>query len=962
MQTYANDFTALVSTETVNARTNTLTRATDTDAPIYWVGRSGTVGGSSRAADDYADFYDGTWQNSRIGRNESGGISGFFTVLWTGTNTDGTPHATKFMGSLDSTIRWRIQSGSITTDSTALSGLHNILALSPVFQVATTNSPPTVANAILNQTATVGTALNYAFPADTFNDADTGDTLTYTATKSDDSALPAWLSFAAATRTFSGTPLTADVGTVSVKVTASDGTASVSAPFDIVVSTAANNAPVFATDTTNRSFTETVGDAAVSTAGDVGAVVTATDADGDTLTYSLEGTDAAKFGIISSSGRIRTKVGANYDREAQASYSVTVKADDSNGGSDTIAVTINVDNEVEKPLAPAIPTVTATSGSTTSLDVSWMAPANTGRPAITGYKVEYRAGVSGNWLTHAHTGTGTTATIANLTAATSYQVQVLAVNSDGDGPFSSPGAGTTGTPTNAAPTVANAISNQTATVGTALNYAFPANTFADTDAGDTLTYTATQSDNSVLPPWLSFTAATRTFSGTPQAADVGTVSVKVTASDGNGGSVSAPFDIVVSAAANNAPVFATDTTSRSFTETVGDAAVSTAGDVGAVVTATDADSDTLTYTLEGTDVAKFGIISGSGQIQTKVGEKYNREAQASYSVTVKADDSNGGSDTIAVTINVDNVEEKPVAPAAMPTVTATSGSTTSLDVSWTAPANTGRPAITGYKVEYRAGTSGNWLTHAHTGTGTTATIANLTAATSYQVQVLAVNSDGDGAWSGPGAGTTGTPTNAAPTVANAISNQTATVGTALNYAFPADTFNDADSDTLTYTATQSDNSALPPWLSFTAATRTFSGTPLTADVGTVSVKVTASDGNGGSVSAPFDIVVSAAANTAPVFADATTNRSFTETVGDAAVSTAGDVGAVVTATDADGDTLTYSLEGTDVAKFGIISGSGQIQTKVGENYDREAQAELFGDGEGRRQQRRLGHDRGDDQR
>ena len=448
IQTYANDFTALVSTETVNARTNTLTRATDTDAPIYWVERSGTVGGSSRAADDYADFYDGTWQNSSsFGRTESGRISGFFTVqLWTGTNTNGTTHATHFMGGHGSSIRWRIQSGSITTDASTNSNLHNILALSPVFQVAggATNNAPTVANAILNQTATVGTALNYAFPADTFNDADS-DTLTYTATQSDNSALPAWLSFAAATRTFSGTPLTADVGTVSVKVTASDGTASVSAPFDIVVSTAANNAPVFATDTTNRSFTETVGDAAVSTAGDVGAVVTATDADGDTLTYSLEGTDAAKFGIISSSGRIRTKVGANYDREAQASYSVTVKADDSNGGSDTIAVTINVDNEVEKPLAPAIPTVTATSGSTTSLDVSWMASANTGRPAITGYKVEYRPGVSGNWLTHAHTGTGTTATIANLTAATSYQVQVLAVNSDGDGPFSSPGAGTTGT-------------------------------------------------------------------------------------------------------------------------------------------------------------------------------------------------------------------------------------------------------------------------------------------------------------------------------------------------------------------------------------------------------------------------------------------------------------------------------------------------------------------------------------
>ena len=695
---------------------------------------------------------------------------------------------------------------------------------------------------------------------------------------------------------------------------------------------ATNNAPAFATDTTSRSFTETVGDAAVSTAGNVGAVVTATDTDtGDTLTYSLEGTDGAKFGIVSSSGQIRTKVGENYDREAKDSYSVTVKADDGNGGSDTIAVTINVDNEVEKPLAPAIPTVTATSGSTTSLDVSWTAPVNIGRPAITGYKVEYRPGTSGNWINHPHTGTGTTATIAGLTAATPYQVHMLAVNSDGDGAFSSPGAGTTGTPTNTAPTVANVISDQTATVGTALNYAFPADTFNDADTGDTLTYTATKSDNTPLPSWLSFAPATRTFSGTPQAADVGTVSVKVTASDGNGGSVSDTFDIVVSAANNHAPVFATDTADRSFTESVGDELVLSQENVGAVVTATDADSDTLTYSLEGTDAAKFSIVSSSGQIRTKVGENYDREAQASYSVTVKADDLNGGSDTIAVTINVDDAEEKPVAPA-MPAVTATSGSTTSLDVSWTAPANTGRPAITGYKVEYRPGTSGNWINHPHTGTGTTATIAGLTAATAYQVQVLAVNSDGDGAFSSPGAGTTGTPTNTAPTVANVISDQTATVGTALNYAFPANTFNDADSDPLTYTATKSDNTPLPSWLSFAPATRTFSGTPQAADVGTVSVKVTASDGNGGSVSATFDIVVSAAANNAPAFSSLNVSRSIAENT-----AAGRNVGDAVEATDDDaGDTLIYTLGGADMASFDIVGTTGQIRTKAGVTYDHEA--------------------------
>ena len=113
----------------------------------------------------------------------------------------------------------------------------------------------------------------------------------------------------------------------------------------------------------------------------------------------------------------------------------------------------------------------------------------------------------------------------------------------------------------------------------------------------------------------------------------------------------------------------------------------------------------------------------------------------------------------------------------------------------------------------------------------------------------------------------GTAVNNAPTVATEIPDQTATSGTALDYTFPPDTFTDADSDTLTYAATLADDTALPAWLSFTAATRTFSGTPTAADVETLSVKVTASDGNGESVSDSFDIVVSAAMPAITVEAD-----------------------------------------------------------------------------------------------
>ena len=69
---------------------------------------------------------------------------------------------------------------------------------------STTNTAPEVANEIENQVATVGVPFTFAFPENTFSDP--GDTLTYTTTKTDDTALPGWLTFDADGRTFTGTP------------------------------------------------------------------------------------------------------------------------------------------------------------------------------------------------------------------------------------------------------------------------------------------------------------------------------------------------------------------------------------------------------------------------------------------------------------------------------------------------------------------------------------------------------------------------------------------------------------------------------------------------------------------------------------------------------------------------------------------------------------------------------------
>jgi VCBS repeat-containing protein len=78
-------------------------------------------------------------------------------------------------------------------------------------------------------------AFNFVFAANSFGDLDASDTLTYTATLSDDSPLPAWLSFDSATRTFSGTPANGDVGAIDIKVTADDGSSTVSDVFTLTV-------------------------------------------------------------------------------------------------------------------------------------------------------------------------------------------------------------------------------------------------------------------------------------------------------------------------------------------------------------------------------------------------------------------------------------------------------------------------------------------------------------------------------------------------------------------------------------------------------------------------------------------------------------------------------------------------------------------------------------------------------
>ena len=102
--------------------------------------------------------------------------------------------------------------------------------------------------------------------------------------------------------------------------------------------------------------------------------------------------------------------------------------------------------------------------------------------------------------------------------------------------------------------------------------------------------------------------------------------------------------------ANNAPEFPAASVEVEVKESV-----TGGGNVGDLVTATDADDDVLTYSLSGgVDKDAFGIVPASGQITVGADTKLDYETRTSYMVEVKAEDPFGRSDTVI------DVDEPPV--------------------------------------------------------------------------------------------------------------------------------------------------------------------------------------------------------------------------------------------------------------------------------------------------------------
>ncbi|RMQ42936.1 hypothetical protein ALQ04_100634 [Pseudomonas cichorii] len=123
--------------------------------------------------------------------------------------------------------------------------------------------------------------------------------------------------------------------------------------------------------------------------------------------------------------------------------------------------------------------------------------------------------------------------------------------------------------------------------------------------------------------------------------------------------------------------------------------------------------------------------------------------------------------------------------------------------------------------------------------------------------------------------------NRAPVVASALADQSVAEGAVLSYTVPSGAFSDPDSgDSLTYTATLADGSALPSWLTFNTSTRQFTGTAPGTAIGTTSVKVVARDKSGLTASDVLDIVVTVQnlTLTGTSGADTLTGRSGNDTL------------------------------------------------------------------------------------
>nr|MDZ8049191.1 putative Ig domain-containing protein [Nostoc sp. DedQUE02] len=413
--------------------------------------------------------------------------------------------------------------------------------------VINTNDAPIVASPITAQQATEDAVFNFTIPTNTFIDVDAGDSLTYSATLENGNPLPSWLSFNATTKTFSGTPLNENVGSLNIKVIAKDiAQAQVSDVFVLTVENA-NDPPELVNEIANQEAIEdTVFNFTIS-------ANTFIDVDaGDSLTYSasLENGDPLPS-WLSFDAATKTFNGTPLNANV-GSLNIKVTARDIFGVevNDDFALTVKNVND-----APEAVQAIANLKGVINTQFNFTIPENTFIDVDAGDILTYTAALENgdplpSWLTFnpvTHNFSGTP-TLENLG---DQNIKVTVNDISGD--EVSDVFRLTIAKVNSPPIVDQEIADQKTRAKTIFNFTIPENTFSDVDLEDTLTYTATLDNGDPLPSWLTFNPHELTFSGIPTDDNVGSLNIKVTATDPALVEVSDVFVLTI-AKANNAPI------------------------------------------------------------------------------------------------------------------------------------------------------------------------------------------------------------------------------------------------------------------------------------------------------------------------------------------------------------------------------------------------------------------------
>ncbi|MDF3863217.1 Ig-like domain-containing protein, partial [Pseudomonas denitrificans (nom. rej.)] len=404
--------------------------------------------------------------------------------------------------------------------------------------------------------------------------------------------------------------------------------------------------------------------------------------------------------------------------------------------------------------------------------------------------------------------------------------------------------------------------------------------------GDTLSYAV---KNGSGPANGSVTFGTDgQYTYTPAANYNGSDSFTVVVSDGHGGSVEQVVTVGIKPV-NDAPT----TTDQQKT-------IAEDASLGGKIVASDVDGDTLTYAFK--TVPQHGALS----LNTQTGEYFykplaNYNGPDSFSIAIS--DGKGGVTYSTVTITVTPVNDLPVFDT--PTNTTTAEDTALVSAVHASD-------VDGDSLTYslKTGPAHGTLTLQADGHYTYTPDANYNGPDSFTVTV----NDGNGGVVDQAVSLTITPVNDAPTTAN----QTKSVAedTPLTGKIVA---SDVDGDTLSYAVK---SGVAHGTLVLNTATGDYTYTPTGNYNGTDSFTVTVSDGHGGFVDSVVNITVTPV-NDAPVFnaPSNTTTAEDTPLIGK------------VSATDVDGDSLTYSLKTGPAHGSIVVDTAGNYTYTPSANYN-----------------------------